>query len=548
VRRRAARSAVLGAALVLAAATAVVLASPAAAGDCYRPEEPPDEGWEPYQGSDPTRVRMPYTPWRILDTPCPFPPEFRAVVVEPGRVVLLEAGQFVREAPLPEGPEVRFEDVARAVGDPAWIAEVEAGVFLVDTPVVQRGATMVASAPAVRELRLTTRPHVFLGGTGATARFEGVTVTSWDPAVGGPDTELADGRPFVVYRDRSRLDVIRSRFQHLGSDRAQAYGVSWRGWSTGSAIESTFANNYFGAYTFEGEAITFRGNTFRDNIRYGLDPHDRTHGLVIEGNEAVGNGTHGIVLSSLVNRSVIRGNHAHHNGANGIVLHKGSDHNVVEGNRVEHNRQDGIVVLGSGDVRVAGNTVRGHEVGIRVNGPGSERIIVKANVLEDNTVDLQAYGGANRVLAESNVHRGTRDVAVSVDVPQADVRNERVVGGRVGVEVIGGRARVQSVHLTAVDQGVVVRSTARAEMAGMRVRAHRVGVRALPGSAVALRGGTIDAPRPYSWQPIQRSSRREFGYIGLAALASAVGLHALSRARNRDQAGGPAPAHVTNTT
>jgi parallel beta-helix repeat protein len=541
---------VRGAAAVVAALLAAVLttlaAAPAAAGECPKPDDPPDEGWEPYRGTDPNRVRLPYTPWRLLATPCPFPAEFRAVVVEPGRVILLEAGQFLREVPLAGDGELRFEDVARAVNDPAWLAETEPGVFVVDTAFVQRRTTLVAAAPAVREIRLTTRPHVFFGGLGSTARFDGVTVTSWDPAAAGPDQEPRDGRAFVLYRDASRLDIVRSRFQYLGSDRSEAYGVSWRARSTGSALESTFANSFFGAYTFEAEHVVFRNNVFRDNVRYGLDPHDHSHHLTIEGNEAVGNGIHGIVFSSSVTASVIRGNTVHHNRVNGIVLHGGSSNTVGEGNRVEHNGPDGIVLIDSGDVRVAGNTVRGHQVGIRANGSGSRGVTVQGNTLEDNRVGLQAYGGADGVRAEGNVYRRSAEVAILLAAPQAEVRQDQIVGGRLGVDVVSGRAALQSVRITEVDEGVVARGQARADVRGADVHARLVGMRAPPGS-VAVRDGVVHAPRPFSWTSGSGGSGPNLGYVGLAALGLALCLQALSVIRNRGLLGGPAPAHVRNT-
>lgn len=547
MRRRLA--ALLGAATV-ASALGLVAAGPAWAPACFRPDELGDVAFQPYGGSDPTRVRQPYIPWRLLLTPCPFPADYRAVVVEQEQVLLHEAGQVVRTVALPPAAERRFEEVVAAVADPSWVEEVQPGVFVVDTAVVQRGSTMVVGEPAVKELRLTTRPHVFLGGLQSTVRFEGVTVTSWDTGAGAPDANLDDGRPFVLYRDGSRLDAARSRFENLGSDRSEAYGVAWRSGATGTVVDSTFARNFFGAYLFEADAVEFRRNVFRDNVRYGLDPHDHTSNLVIEENEAFGNGTHGIVFSDTVTASVVRNNHSHHNGQNGIVLHQNSNANVVEGNLVEDNAHDGIVLLGSGDVRIAGNTVRGHEVGIRVNDPGSERIVVEGNVLEGNGTGVEAYGGANALTLRDNVHRGTAGTAVSLNLPEASVHGDRVEGGLTGIDVRSGIVRVEGVHIAGVRDGLVARDTARAELVGGTVQATRFGVRAAAASISVVGQPHVDAPRPYSWQPRPEAGgagRTEWGYVGIAAVMVAVALHLLSWRRNRGVVSGPVPAHVRNS-
>ncbi|HEX6596685.1 MAG TPA: right-handed parallel beta-helix repeat-containing protein [Acidimicrobiales bacterium] len=542
--------AALLASLAVAAGLGLMGAGPAWAPDCYRPDELGDTVFHPYQGSDASRVRQPYIPWRVLLAPCPFPADYRAVIVEPARVLLHEAGQVVRTVPLPLAEERRFEEVVAAVADPSWVGEVEPGVFVVDTAVVQRGSTMVVGEPAVKELRLTTRPHVFLGGLQSTVRFEGVTVTSWDTGAGGPDGNLDDGRPFVLYRDGSRLDAARSRFENLGSDRSEAYGVAWRSGATGTVVDSTFARNFFGAYLFEADAVEFRGNVFRDNVRYGLDPHDHTHNLVIEDNEAFGNGTHGFVFSDTVTASVLRNNRSHHNGHNGIVLHQDSSSNVVEGNLVEDNAHDGIVLIGSGDVRIAGNTVRGHEVGIRVNGAGSERILVEGNVLEGNGTGIQAYDGANAVTLRDNTHRGTTGVAVSLDMPEAAVHGERVEGGRTGIDLLSGAVRVEGTQISGVRDGIVARDAARAELAGGAIQALRFGVRAGSASVSVVGEPDVDAPRPYSWQERPQAGiagRTELGYVGIAAVMVAVALHLLSWRRNRGLVSGPVPAHVRNS-
>ncbi|CAN5776164.1 hypothetical protein BH20ACT1_BH20ACT1_08560 [soil metagenome] len=110
-------------------------------------------------------------------------------------------------------------------------------------------------------------------------------------------------------------------------------------------LDSTFAHNFFGVYTYEARDIVFRGNVFRDNILYGFDPHDATAGLVVEDNEAYGNGSHGFIVSRYVVDSVFRGNRSHDNLGNGIVMDFASDRNLIEANVVEDNAKDGIVLL-----------------------------------------------------------------------------------------------------------------------------------------------------------------------------------------------------------
>jgi poly(beta-D-mannuronate) C5 epimerase len=255
-------------------------------------------------------------------------------------------------------------DVAAALARTAqagWIEETAPGTFLLRVALVQApGSALEVAALAVRQVRLLDDPEVYISAMGATARFTGVTVTSWDPQRRRP-ARNSGSRPFVEYADGSDLWIVRSTFAHLGSDRASAYGVNWRR-STGGATDSVFHHNFFGAYTYQAQGLVFRGNVFRDNQLYGLDPHTGSRRLVVERNQAYRNGAHGIVFSEDVTDGVVRGNRSFANGDNGIVLDERSDRNTVSDNLVEGNEGDGIVLLGSSDNLVRGNVVRRNRV------------------------------------------------------------------------------------------------------------------------------------------------------------------------------------------
>jgi parallel beta-helix repeat protein len=552
----------------------VAAGSPAAAqivtldeGKCLKPEDVSNKDANPYRGSDPNRQLLSYSPFRMTSFPCNYPPEYRTVILQPDGILLVEGGRLVRNIPVPptavpeRGPDGRLVVVPRppppftlrgvsaAIADPAWIAEVEPGVFRLDAALVQLGSTMEVKAPDVRAVQLTTRPHVFIGGLRAKVVFEDVTVTSWDPAGGGPDLTPADGRAFVLYQDASRLDIIRSEFVHLGSDRSGAYGTSWRAeGTTGNAIESTFAHSFFGVYTFEARDIVFRKNVFRDNQYYGLDPHDYTTGLVIEDNEAYANGAHGMIFSRFVTNSVMRNNRVHDNGENGIVMHLGSSHNVIEGNLVERNGHDGIVVLGSSDNTVAGNTIRGNAVGIRTNQVGAKRITIRENVLEDNQVGIRAYAGASDLTLVDNLVRGSREEGVVLESPRSRIDGIEIVGGRVGIELrtVGDIRRARIVD---VDQGILAKNDAIVDIRDVDVLARSVALRRQAGAMTTVRNARLLAPVPTAGPARDDSGwTGVLPYFGIGALATSVALEILRRARNRHQPPVLAPPGVVKNT
>ncbi|MBW3642884.1 MAG: right-handed parallel beta-helix repeat-containing protein [Actinobacteria bacterium] len=486
-----------------------------------------------------------FSPFRVVKYPCPRDPEVRSVLLGVDRIELTQGGQLVRTIPFAAaGRSVPFEAVARAVDDPAWINEVEPGLFELAGAFVQDpGTAVTVAAPRVTTLRLLSREGVFFGGRGANARFEGVSVTSWDAQRGAPDEEPTDGRPFVLFQEGSRLDVVGSEMSFLGSDRGSAYGVTWRlGGSTGEVVDSTFAHNFFGVYTFEARDLAFRGNVFRDNILYGFDPHDATTGLLVEDNEAFGNGSHGFIVSRFVVDGVFRRNRAHDNAGNGIVMDFRSDRNMIEANLVENNAGDGIVLLGSGQNTVVDNVVRGNRVGVRVNNLDSNANKVHRNRIEGNKIGLQAYGGAGDLLVTDNVVLDSADTGMMIDAPRSVVRGGEVRGAIRGVDVRTA-STLSDLRISEVDHGVVVASTGIAELVRLDVNARLESLRVETGGMVTVSDSRLFPAPPdlgssegVPWLPL----------AGVAAVLIGVMLELLRSRRERRGLPSPATARIWN--
>jgi parallel beta-helix repeat protein len=507
-----------------------------------------DDGDPLYQGTDPNRHLKAYAPFSVVEYPREVDARARGVKLTPTHLELVEGGRLVRKVPFDASQPVAFEAIALAVGDRTWIAETGSGVFGLRAAFVQdTGTTVRFAAPGTTELRLATDPPgVFVGGEGpsTTARFEGVKVTSWDLARKAPSQDVDAVRPFVLYAEGSRADIVHSEFAYLGSDRTGAYGVSFRkGGTTGEVTDSVFHDCFFGVYTYQARDLVFRRNVFRDNLFYGLDPHDYTTGIVAEDNEAYGNGTHGIVFSAEVTGGTVRNNYSHDNGQNGIVMDRRSDHNVITGNRVEHNGRDGIVLLGSSDNVVEDNVVTGHRTGVRTNQLAA-RNVIRHNRIEGNQVGVEAYGGASELTVEDNQVVGNSRAGIILEAPLSAVDGGKVGGGINGIDIRSANAVISGVTIEAVDIGVVVRPKASAGLAQVSVRARRVGIQADPGGVVSVRGSNVKAATPIRG-PVESVAENRFieprflhrapwlAVAGVLALACAIVLELLQLVRER---------------
>jgi parallel beta-helix repeat protein len=346
------------------------------------------------------------------------------------------------------GQVFRLSDIAAAgIGaDKLELVDRANKVWLLKVKLkVEEGATLRVvggAAGDVSWLRLLSTPAagIWLRADSGNLLFQDTKVTSWDPAKNGPDTDPtvasdgSGGRSYIATRSvltkgrptaaptacgvnggsqepyEGRMDVVNSEIGYLGYYASESYGIVWKVYYKvdpadpsdapppgrqlyaladvfGGASGSRFHHNYFGSYTFGGYCMGWSGNTFENNVMYGLDPHDDSDYLTIDNNIFRNNGTHGVICSVECDHLVIRNNQSYGN-EHGIMLHRNTNGAIVEGNISRDNRGAGIAIFDSNDAVVRGNTVAN-------NGESAVRLSVGSarNLIENNTLTGLAAGG-----------------------------------------------------------------------------------------------------------------------------------------------------------
>ncbi len=212
----------------------------------------------------------------------------------------------------------------------------------------------------------------------ATARSPAGAESKKEPAWFKTPNEF---RPFLISWGGAEVYLSNSTFTSFGYNASKAYGISISQYSPGMdkqmkrprpkgwVIDSTIVDSWYGFYCYEADDLVVKGNTYRDNIVYGIDPHDRSHRLIIADNTVHGTRKkHGIIVSREVNDSFIFNNRSYENKLSGIVLDRNSEGNLVAYNEVYRNHSDGITLYESGDNLLWGNQVlanRRHGIRVR---------------------------------------------------------------------------------------------------------------------------------------------------------------------------------------
>ncbi|MBO3274853.1 mannuronan 5-epimerase AlgG [Pseudomonas schmalbachii] len=309
------------------------------------------------------------------------------------------------------------------------LEQVEPGVFVARLPiVVNQGATLDIDK-GVKELRLSQDRGAFLVNDGKLF-IRDSKVTAWNEAKKEPAWYRTPNefRPFLVSWGGAEAYLVNSTFTSFGYNASKAYGISISQYSPGMdktmkrprpkgwVLDSTFIDAWYGFYCYEADDLVVKGNTYRDNIVYGIDPHDRSHRLIIAGNTVHGTKKkHGIIVSREVNDSWIFNNKTFDNHLSGIVLDRNSERNLVAYNEVYRNQSDGITVYESGDNLIYANQVLGNRRhGIRVR--NSVNLRLYENVAAGNQL-IGVYGHIKDLTnTDRNINLDPFDTKVSLIV------------------------------------------------------------------------------------------------------------------------------------
>ncbi|MGF6202136.1 mannuronan 5-epimerase AlgG [Pseudomonas laurylsulfatiphila] len=276
---------------------------------------------------------------------------------------------------------MNLKDLAKKVPK-QYFSETSPGVFLSRLPIVVGRHGILEIDKQTQELRLSQEGGAFLVNDGQLF-VRDTKITGWREKDNGPATfnSPKEFRPFLLSWGGTETYIANSKIASFGYANSKSYGVSISQYTpnmakvlkrpepTGWIVGSEFSDMWYGFYCYETRDFVVKGNTYKDNIVYGIDPHDRSHGLIIADNTVHGTKKkHGIIISREVNDSFIFNNRSYDNHLSGLVIDRNSVNNLIAHNEIYQNHTDGITLYESADNLLWGNRVlsnRRHGIRIR---------------------------------------------------------------------------------------------------------------------------------------------------------------------------------------
>lgn len=286
------------------------------------------------------------------------------------------------------------------------LIERKGRVYTLRVPLfVANSAKLVLSEASVDQFRLSVNRAAYVVSAGQVF-FSGVHVLSWDEKTNSApvitEENKHDFRPFYIAWSNSETFAARSKFEALGYSSGKAYGFSFSNGPLalmsvarvvkeprGVIVDSTFEHMLYGFYSWEAADVALVGNEYRNNLTYGIDPHDwskrllvayntaygsqKKHGIIgsrhVEdswffGNMTFDNHGSGLMMDRYSGRNVLYANYSFDNHGSGVAIYE-SPCNIVSSNQVFRNHGNGVFVRNSWDVGVFNNTISGnHKLGV----------------------------------------------------------------------------------------------------------------------------------------------------------------------------------------
>lgn len=248
-----------------------------------------------------------------------------------------------------------LKTLTKEIGNPHLLEEKD-GEFYLYVPITIRETGMLIIEDAT--LKMSATKGALINSFGDLLIIKS-TVTGWNTEKNEPSRyqDPHSFRPHIIGWCGSNTDMTQSRFEHLGYQKSKGYGITYTSCSDtyyryrypdyeggkGWLIDNVFYDIFYAFYSYEANDIRIIENEYKDNIIYGIDPHDRSSNLIIAHNKVSGTKKkHGIIVSRGVTKSYIIYNQSENNKGSGIMLDRSSDHNVVAHNLSQNNGSDGI--------------------------------------------------------------------------------------------------------------------------------------------------------------------------------------------------------------
>ena len=292
---------------------------------------------------------------------------------------------------------VTLSDIHNALSDRSALYEESNGLWVLNSNLrIGTDATLYINSTDTKWLKINSSSSNIAYGLQilGNAKIDSVRISSWNYssnnyAQGHADGRVARGYIRVGPNGTGSTYITNSELSYLGSSfDHRSQGLTYLSGKSNVLRNNALHHMWYGFYSEEIANMVIEDNNVYENVKYGIDPHTRTHDILIRNNTVRDNGHIRIICSVDCKNITIDGNQVNNNTGTGIMLSINMQHSIVRNNIVS-NENTGIEISESHDNRVYKNIVKNSSQGIEIHNASSNNNIHNNLVTNSSTCAVQ---------------------------------------------------------------------------------------------------------------------------------------------------------------
>jgi poly(beta-D-mannuronate) C5 epimerase len=232
----------------------------------------------------------------------------------------------------------------------------------------------------------------------------GVKITSWDSRVNNYVGQKADGsipRSYITVAGGAGTSKIsNSEIAYLGFNSSRKQGLSFYGGDSSTLIGNKIHDLWYGFFSTNVGHIVLENNSLLNNKRYGIDPHLRSHDMVIKGNY-VYNSRIGLICSHECSNMLYENNRIEDNMEIGIMLSRNATNSTINHNNISQS-DVALAVSESHDNNIYQNFITTSKTGLSVTNNSTNNIVTNNIIVHSQECGIKVFTGAHNTTVGEN--------------------------------------------------------------------------------------------------------------------------------------------------
>ena len=262
--------------------------------------------------------------------------------------------------------------------------------------IISDGNSVVSLDPVGDRPFTEITPHTIL--VFGKLEVNGVMVTSWNAKRGNYVIQKSDGqipRPYITIAHGANASrIVDSIIAYLGYDSSRKQGLSFYGGDFSTIIGNNIHDLWYGFFSSNVGHLLIENKTVSDNFKYGIDPHIRSHDIVVKNNK-ISNSRIGLICSLYCSNIIFERNLISNNNDTGLMLSRHATNSTVRYNNISLS-DVGLSISESNENEVYQNQISKNTHGLMISNNSTSNMVHDNNIIGASQCGIRVSFGVFR--------------------------------------------------------------------------------------------------------------------------------------------------------